>query len=180
MTEHLWYQPVIEAIFIKGLGAQLTPDIASALREEGINVDKLLPGYPVAQVVKACRRVTPLLWPQLSEADALAQLGALSTRGYNETLIGKAALALLKLLGIRRALEKLNGTLSAGNNYLKTSFAALSANSAKLTLSDASGIPDFYRGLFEEGARLLGAKNFVVRSGEAPAPAHEFICSWDA
>ncbi|MCC6337169.1 MAG: DUF2378 family protein [Myxococcales bacterium] len=180
MKEHLWYGQVVEAIFIKGLGPRLTPQVAALVKQEGINLDKLLPGYPVGQVVKACHRVLPALFPGMPMRDAMAELGALSTRGYNETLVGRAAIAFLKLIGTRRALESLNKTLSAGNNYLQTQFTALSGNQARIHLSDASGVPDFYRGLIEEGGRLLGAKGFKVDNGAATAPAHEFLISWDA
>lgn len=180
MTEHLWYGPIIEAIFIKGLGARLTPDVAGLLREEGIDVTKVLPGYPVAQVVKACHRILPVVFPELPMPAAMTELGALSLRGYNETLLGRAAMGLLKLVGTRRALERLNGTLRAGNNYLETRFTAVSNTEAQIVLSDASGLPDFYRGLFEEGGRMLGAKNFKVADGTAAPPAHQYRISWDA
>ncbi|MEW5739795.1 MAG: DUF2378 family protein [Myxococcota bacterium] len=179
-AEHLWYGPIIEAVFIKGLGPRLTPEVAALLREEGIDVDKVLPGYPVKQVVKACHRILPVVFPTLKERDAMAELGALSTRGYNQTLLGKAAIGFLKLIGTRRALENLNKTLRAGNNYLVTQFTALDANKAKIRLSDASGIPDFYRGLFEEGGRLLNARGFTVVDELSTPPAHEFVISWDA
>jgi uncharacterized protein (TIGR02265 family) len=178
-AERLWYGPVIEAVFIKGLGPRLTPEVAALLRAEGIDVDKVLPGYPVTQVVKACRRILPVVFPGLPERDAMAELGALSTRGYNETMLGRAAIGFLKLIGIRRALESLNKTLRAGNNYLETRFTALAANQAKIYLSDASGIPDFYRGLLQEGGRLLKAPGFTVVDAPPTPPSHEFIVSWE-
>jgi uncharacterized protein (TIGR02265 family) len=179
MKERLWYTPVIEAIFIKGLGARRTPQLDQMLAAEGISLGKLLPGYPVEQVVRAMRKSLPMLYPGLDEDAALAALGASSMRGYEETLIGRAAVAVLKLVGVRRALERLHTSMRSGNNYLETTFTALSPTSAELHLSDVSGIPAFYRGLLEEGLRMVGAKNGVVKDQRADAPGHTFLVSWN-
>ncbi|MEW6431093.1 MAG: DUF2378 family protein [Myxococcota bacterium] len=180
MEEPLWYAQVIEAIFIKGLGHRRTAEVDRLLAAEGIHLDKLLPGYPVAQVVRAMRKVLPLLYPGLDEDAALARLGAASMRGYSETLIGRAAVAVLKVVGVRRALERLHTSMRSGNNFLETKFTALSPSSAELHLSDVSGIPAFYRGLLEEGLRMLGARHAEMKDGAAKPPGHTFIASWSA
>lgn len=179
MNERLWYSQVVEAIFLKGLGSRRTAEVDQLLASEGIRADRLLPGYPVEQVVRACRKVAPVVYPGLDADAALAELGASSMRGYNETLIGRAAVAVLKLVGVRRALEKLHTSMRSGNNYLETKFTALSATSAELHLSDVSGIPSFYRGLLEEGLKMVGAKNGVMKDGAATPPGHTFVVSWD-
>lgn len=179
MNERLWYSQVVDAVFIKGLGPRRTPELDQVLASEGISLDKLLPGYPVEKVVRAMKKSLPVLYPGLDENAALVELGASSMRGYNETLIGRAAVAVLKLVGVRRALERLHTSMRSGNNYLDTKFTALGANEAELHLSDVSGIPGFYRGLLGEGLRMLGAKNGVLKDKGAAAPGHTFVVSWD-
>lgn len=179
MNERLWYSQVVDAVFIKGLGARRTPELNQLLAAEGILVDRLLPGYPVEKVVRAMRRSLPVLFPDLDEDAALAELGASSMRGYNETLIGRAAVTVLKLVGVRRALERLHTSMRSGNNYLDTKFTALGTNEAELHLSDVSGIPGFYRGLLEEGLRMVGAKNGAVKDAGAAPPGYTFHVTWD-
>lgn len=178
-TERLWYSQVVEAIFVKGLGPKLTPEVRARVKAHGIDLDKLLPGYPVEQVLKAARDVLPQVLPGLSDEAAWLELGASSMRGYNETLLGRAAVGVLKLIGVRRALERLHTSMRSGNNFLETRFTPLSATSAELHLSDVSGVPGFYQGLLEEGGRLVGAKNLTVRSAVAVGQGHTFVVEWE-
>ncbi len=180
LTEHLWYATVVESVFLKGLGPLMTPALKQVVRDEGIDLDKLLPAYPVVTVVRAARVVLPALYPGLPADQALRAFGAASMRGYNETLIGRAAVQLLKLLGTRRALERLHVSMSSGNNYLKTGFTALTANSAELTLSDVSTIPSFYQGIFEQGGQMIGAKNFKVKVLPVTGAGGRYHVEWDA
>ena len=48
--ERLWYSTVIEAIFIKGLATRLTPELRLGIKKAGIDLGKLQPAYPIAQV----------------------------------------------------------------------------------------------------------------------------------
>lgn len=178
MGEHLWYSQVVESIFIKGLGQRLTPDVKKTIRTEGIDLDRLLPGYPVAQVVRALRRVLPSLYPGVDEVEALRSIGASSMQGYNETFIGRAAVQVLKLVGVRRALQKLQTSMRSGNNYLETRFTQVGPTSAELHFSEMSGIPSFYRGLLEEGGRMVGAKHMRVSDGEARDNGWVFRVDW--
>lgn len=178
-TQQLWYTQVIEAIFIKGLGARMTPELKAQLAAAGINLDKLEPGYPLGTVHKGLEIVRLALFPDLTREQAQHELGMLSMRGYTDTFIGKALIKVLQLIGVRRALLRTHLSMSAGNNYLQTTSTVVTDHCVELHFNDISQMPAFYQGLLEEGARLAHAKNIRTTSIEVPSPAHTFRIEWD-
>lgn len=178
-AERLWYSPVVEAVFLKGPGEQLTPGLRAELKKIGLDLSKLQPAYPLTMVHQACRVVIPVLFPGRSDADALHALGVSSMRGYSETLLGKALMQVLKLIGVRRSLLRMHTTMRAGNNYLSTSAVVVNDHCVELRLSDVSEMPTFYQGIIEEGARMAHAKNLRITSADSAPPGHTFRVEWD-
>lgn len=178
-AERLWYSTVIEAIFIKGLATRLTPELRLGIKKAGIDLGKLQPAYPIAQVREACRSVMPALFPGKSEDEALHELGVSSMRGYTETLLGRALIQVLKLIGVRRSLLRMHTSMRAGNNFLETSAVVASDRCIELRFSDVSEMPSFYRGILEEGGRMAHAKNLRLTAIDGAAPGQTFRVEWD-
>lgn len=178
-NERLWFSTVIDAVFIKGLGARMTPELKTQLKALGIDLAKLHPAYPIEAVKKAFALVTKQLFAGVPEEQALHELGVSSMRGYSETLLGKALIQILKLIGVRRSLLRMHTSMRSGNNYLETFSTVVSTNCVELRFSDVSGMPTFYRGILEEGGRMAHAKNLRVSSVPSPAPGHTFRVEWD-
>jgi uncharacterized protein (TIGR02265 family) len=178
-AERLWYSPVIEAVFLKGLGEKLTPGLRAELKKIGIDLARLQPAYPVVQVHQACQVVIPVLFPGVSQEEAMHALGVSSMRGYTETLLGKALIQVLKLIGVRRSLLRMHTSMRAGNNYLATSAVVVNERCIELRFSDVSQMPTFYQGILEEGGRMAHAKNLRVVSADSAPPGHTFRVEWD-
>lgn len=176
---HLWFDSVLDGIFIKGLGTRLTPALKSELKTLGIDVDDLEPAYPVEMVRAGLELVHRHLFKDRSFEDALIELGASSLRGYFETILGRALLGVLRLIGVRRSLLRLNVSMNGGNNFMKTTSEVIAPNCIQVTFSDVSGMANFYRGIIEEGGRLAHAHNLRLTSVERPAPGHAFLVEWD-
>jgi uncharacterized protein (TIGR02265 family) len=177
--ERLWFSPVIEAVFLKGLGDRLTPALKEEIKTAGINLDKLQPAYPLEVVDKAFAIVRTRLYAGMSEDEALHELGLSSLRGYTETLLGKALIQILKLIGVRRSLLRMHTSMRSGNNYLETFSTVVSSTCIDLKFSDVSGMPSFYQGIIEEGGRMAHAKNLKVTTIASEAPSHTFRVEWD-
>lgn len=176
--ERLMFSQVIEGIFIKGLGDKLTPSMKAEIKKAGIDLAKLQPAYPVEVMEKACKAVVPMLYPGTSEAEAYFQLGVVSMRGYSDTLLGKALMQILKLIGVRRSLLRMHTSMRAGNNFLETSSTVLAENSIELRFSDVHGMPSFYQGIIEEGARMAHADSVRVTTVASDPPGHTFRVEW--
>ncbi|MDP1824199.1 MAG: DUF2378 family protein [Archangium sp.] len=178
-VEKLWFSTVVDAVFIKGLGTRLTPQLKAEIKKVGIDLDKLQPAYPVDLVHKTCKLLTPVLFPRMTEEEAFHELGVSSMRGYTETLLGKALIQILKLIGVRRSLLRMHTSMRSGNNYIETFATVIAANCVELRFSDVSGMPSFYQGIIEEGGRMAHAKNLHVTTVESTPPGHTFRVEWD-
>ncbi|MBL8910599.1 MAG: DUF2378 family protein [Archangium sp.] len=178
--EQLWFSHAIEALFVRGLGARLTPEVKDRIvNKHGINLDRMPPAYPIRQVVEACRSILPMLYPRLSEAEGFRQLGVSFMQGYVETLVGKAMVAVLKVIGPRRTLERMQKNFRTGGNYLETRFKVLGPTTCELWINDCTGMPTFYAGMIEEGARMIGTRNLKTSLTPDTGPAWTMLVTWD-
>jgi uncharacterized protein (TIGR02265 family) len=178
--QQLWFSHTIQALFVTGLGARLTPDVRQRVEAHGIALGKLAPAYPITQVVAACRAILPMLYPRLSESDGFRQLGVSFMQGYAESLVGRAMVQMMKLIGPRRTLERMQKNFRTGGNYLETRFKVLAANEVELWINDVTEMPGFYAGMIEEGGRMIGTKNLRIVSTPDVGPAWTLLVSWDA
>jgi uncharacterized protein (TIGR02265 family) len=175
----LWYDSVIESVFVKGLGARLTPALVAELEQVGISLSKRQPAVPVPVVRRGLEVVHRHLYPALTFDEALLELGRLSMRGYTETLLGRALLRVMQLIGTQRSIIRTTISMRSGNNYLMTEPKVVSDTCIELTFNDVSGMTAFYRGLLEEGARLTQVKNFRIETLPALRPSAVFRLEWD-
>lgn len=163
MSSKLWFSHTIEGLFLRGLGARLTPPLRERVKAAGIDLGRLEPAYPVQTLVAACRTILPDLYPGEPEHEAFRQLGVAFTQGYNETLVGGALIQIMKVIGPRRTLERMQRNFRTGGNYVETKFTALGATSVELWVNDVTGMAGLYQGMIEEGARLVGTKGLTCR-----------------
>ena len=176
--QRLWFSNSVEGLLVRGIGTRLTPALREKVRDEGINLERLEPAYPVERFVAACRAVIPTLYPDKTEAEAFYELGCSFLRGYSETLLGAAMVRMMKLIGPRRTLERMTKNFRTGGNYLDTRFVALTRSSVELWISDVTEMPDFYRGMIEEGARMISVKGLRVASMPSEPPSALFHIEW--
>src|SRR4051794_26244070 len=103
--ERLVFSPSVEALLMRGVGNQMTPGLKAQLRNVGIDLDRpLLPAYPSDTWQTAVGVIAKTLHPHLSMGQAQWKLGESTVYGFEQTVLGKAMVALSKLIGPRRAL----------------------------------------------------------------------------
>jgi uncharacterized protein (TIGR02265 family) len=171
MPQRLVFSQTFEGLQ-RALGDRLTGQVSAQFRALGVDFAKELePAYELEVWVKAAHHAAEVLHPELPEAEQLYRFGRAFIDGYARTLMGKAMLATLKLIGPRRTLERMDRNLRNGNNYSQTRLAAAGeANAFTLWVTPVRYV-DWYRGLLEAGLEAAGAKGLQVaaeaRDGEA-------------
>ncbi len=177
--QKLWFDVVIDGVFNKGLGDRLTDSLRTELKALGMDLSRLAPAYPMDTVHRALQAAHRHLFPELSEAEALRELGRLSVRGYFDTFVGKAAVGMIRLIGVRRSLLRLHTTWRSGNNYVETTTSILGPTCIEISINDTSGMPTFWEGLLVEGANIAHAKNLRTTLLPAPnPPAQTYRVEW--
>jgi uncharacterized protein (TIGR02265 family) len=157
MVQRLPFEQVIDGLWNKGLSGRLSPELREGLKRLGLDLSKKLdPAYPAEQMRDWIRLTAQTLYPGLPADEAQHKLGCESFRGFTTGGVGAAMREMLRAVGTKRALERMQNNLRTGNNYMETRVRELGPNELELWLKDANGVPAYYAGMIDEGARATG------------------------
>lgn len=148
---------------LKACGDPPRPEILAAFREHGVDMEKPLQvAYPLGHHHAILARVRQLLYPTLSDDEAFFRLGRGFIERYSSTMIGRALLMMLPVLGPRRVLGRLTQSFRSATNYVEASAEEVSARHFLVRVRPVK-YPGFYRGLLTAGLEVSGAKGLEVK-----------------
>lgn len=177
--ERLTFAPTVEALFTRGMGSSLPPEVKNALRTDGLDLDRpLLPAYPAGKVAEWIDVALPHAYPGTPRAAALRELGRESVTRYASTVIGRGLAAMLKLLGLRRLLERMSRAMRTGGNYLETKTTVYGSCDVELWINDVNGMPEYFVGVLEGAAEILGIRDAQVEQLPTAAPGCTLRIRW--
>ncbi|MFP2933968.1 DUF2378 family protein, partial [Pyxidicoccus sp. 3LG] len=163
MTERIVFEHSVEALFIRSLGARVTPALKDQLREAGLDLDrKLRPGYPQPLFTRLLQLSAQALHPEVPEEEGLSLLGESLIDGYQETPVGRALFGVLRLLGPRRVLERTQKNFRSGNSYTEVRTTIVSGVEMELWMNEVDAARYFTRGTMLAGMRVSGARECRV------------------
>jgi uncharacterized protein (TIGR02265 family) len=167
----------VEAL-LRALGPQATAPVLARFRALGVDLERPDPAYPYELWLQCLRLTMDVRWPGAPFDEATYRLGRAIFESYGETFMGRALLPLLKLLGPRRALERMTRNLRTTNNYSVTRLTALGPNRFELWVNRVA-FPQYFRGLLEAGLEFSATKDLVVRVVScSPTEGAVFEVSW--
>ena len=151
----------VDGLFHRGVGAQLTPACRARLKAAGLDLDaRLDAAYPLERWREWLCIASAELYPQLSEADAHFALGDRFLAGYFETMFGRVVLPLLRALGPRRSLARLQQNFRSGNNFSEVVQVDHAPGDVELRLNDVfAKHPQFVMGLLTRAHVAAGARD---------------------
>ena len=82
--------------------------------------------------------------------------------GFRETMLGRAVLSLLRVLGPRRALGRATQNFRSSNNYTETRLTELGPRHFELWLNEVGSLPTFSAGLIHGGLKVSGARDIRI------------------
>jgi uncharacterized protein (TIGR02265 family) len=179
MVDKLIFSQTFEGIF-RALGPRLDATLSARLNELGVDPARpLRPAYPLPVFRDVLRAVGAAAHPGLDEEARDQQLGREFMEGYSQTMVGRAMVAMMKVIGPRRTLERLSRQFRTGNNFSETSLTELAATEFELWCNQVT-VVGWYVGLIERGLEMAGAQHpraQLIRRDEAGAT---FRVTWDA
>ena len=169
----------IDGLFQRSLRNKMTQHCRERLRQAGLDLStKLKPMYPRLQFYEFLEIARQEIYPGRSRDEGLFQLGYGLLGGYEETFLGKAVLAVVKLLGPRRTLGRATQSLQSSNNYIASSLQQLGPTSFALTLNQVSGAPTYFAGVIQRGIELAGGAQVKVEPQPVDGPGCVYIVQW--
>jgi uncharacterized protein (TIGR02265 family) len=160
--EPLAFASMVEALR-RALGDRLDERTHQKFEALGIPMrGKIASTYPRDAWMRVSLYAGEVLNPALAPEAQRVALGRRFVRGYSETMVGKALLAAMRVLGPRRALMRLERSFRTGNNYSRAELRALPSGALELDIIGAP-YPEWYEGMVLEALAVTGAHDAVVK-----------------
>jgi uncharacterized protein (TIGR02265 family) len=164
--------------FVRAVGERLDDGAKDGLKALGLDLRKPLePAYPLDTWFAVMRYGGKLLAPDAPESEQLEQLGRRFIDGYEQTLVGRALLATMRVLGPRRTLERMSRNFRSGNNYTETRLEAKGATDYELWFNQVRST-DFYRGMLMAGLSKTSVRELQVHLVTHDSAGATFRVTW--
>lgn len=176
MTERLIFGNSVAGM-LRALGPELSPATRRELIALGVNPDKLLPAYGVPEYVKLLDYIGAQRFPELQGTERDRALGREFIRGFGETFVGKATLAMGRVLGPLRATLRLTRTMRTVNNYSHAEAFPGTNNSVQLWCHPVLR-PWYYVGVFEQAGWEVHGPTYAVELQKFEQERADFLIRW--
>lgn len=158
--EPLAFSSMVEGLR-RALGHQVDEAAHRRFEELGIPMrGKIQPTYPRDVWMRVSLYAGQLLNPTLSPEAQRVALGRRFVRGYTETIVGRALLTAMRVIGPKRALLRMERSFRTGNNYSRVTFRE-TPSGIELDVLGAP-YPEWYEGMVRESLEITGAKEIEL------------------
>ncbi|MFZ5441835.1 MAG: DUF2378 family protein [Myxococcota bacterium] len=158
-TERLVFSHSMEALY-RALDPH-TPAERAVFQKAGITGERFLPAYPVEVHIAVLDACASSRFAHLPELERYTEVGKLFFGGFEKTIVGSALMAMMRVIGPRRTLDRITRNLRSANNFSEGVITTLAPNRYHVRINYTVR-PGFYLGLLESGCRVAGAKELSV------------------
>jgi uncharacterized protein (TIGR02265 family) len=157
------FEHTVEWLLQPSVRLRLSSAACVALRDVGLDVSsRLRPVYSFDTWRESLAVVAADLYPRASEGEAFQLLGHLLVQGVAHTALGRAMVAMVRLLGPLRSLRRIHETFRSADNYVESRLTELSSTRCELWVNEVMGQPGYYQGILEAGLAMAGAHEVRV------------------
>lgn len=180
MSERLVFDHTVESL-LRTLKRPIPAAQIAGLDALGIDLSKpLLPAYPLETYSALIGFIARCRWPDLPAAEADVEVGRAFIEAYTtQTLLGRAAKGLLRVIGPHRALERMSRTYRTANNYTQTRLESLGPTRYSLWFNYVIR-EGYFRGMVHATLALTGVKQCEVTLAATQGHEVTFHVSWQA
>lgn len=154
------------------------PELMPQLRAAGVDFKKLQAAYPAQTWREVSRIAARGLFPGQPPDKADFQLGQRFMEQYAQTIIGRALMATLSVIGPRRAFTRVSRSFRTSNNYTEDRVTAHGPNDYELWLNEVL-VPWVNAGVLQAALSAIGAKGCVVEVVALDAEGVTYRCRWE-
>ena len=154
-----------------------TPEEKAAFLRAGVKGDHFAAGYSIETWLELLDACASSRFAHLPELERYAAVGRLFFLGFEKTLMGSALLALLKVIGPRRMLDRLTRNFRSANNFTVGTLTSLAPNHHRLHINFTAR-PGFYLGVIESGCQRSGAQGLSVVALETTDRGTTYEVKW--
>jgi uncharacterized protein (TIGR02265 family) len=178
LEDRLIYSEVIEGLIQHGLGGHVPSRLRERLGDLGLDVDHPPSTFPVVTWLKCLRVIIEELFPGVPMDEAFRRLARQHVEGYGRTLMGRATVRVMRLLGPRRMVQRLPSMLSATDNYTAGTVEERGPTEFVLTLNSSQQPSVYVESLFEAMLSACGAVEPRVKQQESHEDRATYLLTW--
>ncbi len=138
-----------------------TPAESAAFKRAGIDGKKFQAAYPLIQYTDLLDACASSRFGHLEPLQRFTEVGRLFMVGYEKTLVGQALIAVLRVLGPRRMLERMTRNFRTANNYTEVTVEPVAPAHHVVRVTHVTR-PGLFIGLLETGLTYAGAQALSV------------------
>lgn len=138
-----------------------TPPELEAFKRAGIDGKKFQAAYPLIQYTDLVDACGASRFGHLEPLQRFTEVGRLFMLGYEKTLVGQALIAVLRLLGPARVLQRMTRNFRTANNYTEVTLELVAPTQHVVRITHVTR-PGLFIGLLEKGLTYAGAKELSV------------------
>ncbi len=178
LEDRLIYSEVIEGLIQNGLGGHVPARLRERLGDLGLDVDRPPSTFPVVTWLKCLRVIVEELFPGVPMEEAFRRLARQHVDGYGRTLMGRATVRVMRLLGPRRMVNRLPSMLSATDNYTAGTVEERGPREFVLSLNSNLQPAAYAEALFEALLSACGAVEPRVTRQENHEDRSSYLLTW--
>lgn len=179
-SERVVFESAFEGLFVRALLPRFDAPTIERLRAAGLDLGKKLqPAYQLRVWVESIDIAAAALFPDQPRAVALRTMGKILVTGFQETLVGRALFATLRLIGMKRALARTTKNFRSANNYTDARLTELAPTHFHLWMNINEEPAELTEGIVQAALTAVGGKNVALKIAERNAEGVTFDITWD-
>jgi uncharacterized protein (TIGR02265 family) len=181
--ERLIYAAAIEALLVHGQHGKLSPETLAELSQMGIDLSKpLKPAYSYGLWKKVLELIAQRIYAEVDRSQAYFNIGESLVMGMENTLVGRAMVAMARLVGPRRALLRIPHNSRGNASHSDIIATEVRSNCIDIVVEEYDLPAEFMQGSLHAAATISGAKTLkveVLQHDEVAEHVH-YRVSWKA
>ena len=118
------------------------------------------------------------LWPQLPPERAAFELGRCVTTGYMQTLMGRSILTMMRVLGPRATLRRMQHHMRTATSYSRVELVEEAPTCVRFWVNEPELDPAIAQGLLQAVMQCAGARDSQVQVVSRDAQGCTYRVSW--
>ncbi len=176
-AEWFVYEHTVEALFFKALRPRISAELKQKLKPLHIDLDDKPRNVPQPEWVQALRLAADELFTGPLD-ERYRSLGRAVLQRFEETLMGKAIIGVMRVMGPARALKRIETNLRGGNNFIRASLEQLGPREFFSAVNECNGNPHYIAGVIDAALHIAGAKEVSVKVMEFDGHAAKYAITW--
>lgn len=180
-VERLFFDSVVDALFNRVLGPRLDVATRASLAAAGLDLSqRLRPAYPMEDYFRFVEIAARALFPGRPVGEAIHALGVAFVEGWQGTLIGRAAVQFMLVIGPVRSLKRAAQGFRSGNNFTEVQVVERGPTTFDLQFNVVGPWPEMTAGALLGAMRLSRDIEPKVEILERVGEGAVFRVSWSA